>query len=75
MYSSTASLITLFQARAATRPKPEVARVSICLTTAWGRSLGVFGTSIFLGIDLIYFVLLQFWQNLRELLLILDPPT
>ena len=39
MYISTVSLITLFQARAATKPKPEVARTLICLITARGISL------------------------------------
>jgi len=47
----TASLMTSFQARAATSPKAEVARVSICLTTAWGMSRKDLGGSIFLAME------------------------
>ncbi len=42
-------LTNSFQARAATKPKPEVARVIICLTTARGNSLEDSGTAIFLA--------------------------
>lgn len=51
MNVSTDSLMTLFQARAATRPKPLVARVSICLMIARGSSLDDLGTVIFLAIE------------------------
>jgi len=47
IYISTVSLITLFQARAATKPKPEVARTLICLITAKGISLLDLGVVIF----------------------------
>jgi len=47
MYISTVSLITLFQARAATKPKPEVARAVICLTITRGKFLVSLSTSIF----------------------------
>ena len=43
--------MTLFQARAATRPKPLVAKASICLTIETGKSLWFLGTIIFLAID------------------------
>lgn len=43
------SLTSSFQARAATRPKPDVAKESICLTRASGRSFGFWGTSIFVA--------------------------
>lgn len=49
MYMSTVSLMTLFQARAATKPKPEVARMVICLMTVLGSSLGDLGVRIFLA--------------------------
>lgn len=51
---STVSLITLFQARAETKPKPEVARAVICLITALGRSLAEFGGVIFLAMVIVY---------------------
>lgn len=48
MRVSTTSLTTSFQARAATRPKPAVERVIICLTMARGRPLIFGGGVIFL---------------------------
>lgn len=43
--------MTSFHASAATSPKPDVARVSICLTTAVGMSLRDFGGVIFFAIN------------------------
>ncbi len=48
MRVSTSSLMTSFQARAATRPKPEVVRVTSCLIMVMGRSLASLGGRIFL---------------------------
>lgn len=53
IYISTVSLITLFQARAATKPKPEVARAVICLITALGSCLTDSGGVIFLAMGLL----------------------
>lgn len=54
MYDLTNSLTTSFQARAATRPKPEVARVSIWVMTDWGRLLRLSGGVSFLAMCLVY---------------------
>lgn len=53
------SLTTSFQAKAATRPKPDVASASICLMIACGRSFGFSGASIFFAIFLDHSVSLQ----------------
>lgn len=53
------SLTSSFQARAATRPKPAVERVIICLTIARGRSLGDSGTSIFLATQQLNLILIE----------------
>lgn len=42
--------MTLFQARAATNPKPEVAREDICLTMVLGSSLADLG-GVILAMD------------------------
>lgn len=57
--------MTSFQARAATKPKPEVVRVSIWLMMTKGMSLGCLGGLIFL---LIVNSIKFFLQKLQELI-------
>lgn len=52
MYDLINSLTTSFQARAATSPKAEVARESICSIIDMGSSLMLLGALIFLAISI-----------------------